>query len=421
MPASPALGSYGAYDPVYSSHVAGANPAGSTMAPGPMPPTPPPPVPQAPSSLISQMLAESSPAPSGGGACGWGCGPGVAPSAPDCGPQTACCFEPKWYVSAAGLIMTRDMANGVWTTYETGNNPNQLTRTSDADCDWRAGYDVMIGYRFGTCACWAIEGGYWTIDRLFGYARTSLPGTTVSTPLHVDEVEFAGVPGTYFFDNAAEHVLRRSDRIQSAEVSLVRRFPCDPGSGSYTCWDLSLLAGARYFNFEEELTWGSLASGGTWGGNGGLDEAYFREYVVNNLIGFQFGADAGYRVARSLRLFVTPKLGIYNNHIESRTDLFRGDGVQANPTAASGVVGTYPVYAQKDVFAFLAQIDVGADWEFYPGWFAFAGYRLVAATGIALADHQIPPYLVDLPAFADINTNGDLLLHGGFAGLRINF
>ena len=41
-------------------------------------------------------------------------------------------FPAQWYVSAAGLFMTRDKANCLWTTYETDNNPNQLMRFNDA-------------------------------------------------------------------------------------------------------------------------------------------------------------------------------------------------------------------------------------------------------------------------------------------------
>lgn len=419
-----------AFDPGYPHRAtpAGVAAPGGTPSPLPAKPQASPPVgtpgvSPANTSLVNRMLAEAGDGPSSGWAAGCGCSGVYPPRSPACGMEPSCCtFQPLWYASAAGLILARDHANGIWTTYETNNNPNELMRTTDAATEWRGGYDVKIGRRFGPCGCWAIEGGYWAIDRFSGQASMSLlPANTVSTPLIVSDIEFGGVNGTYFFDNAAEHRLWRTNRVQNVEISLVRRLPCDP-CAMLSSWDLSLLAGVRYFNFEEELTFGSLANGGTWGGNGGLDEAYLREYVNNNLIGFQFGAEGGYRLGRTIRLFVTPKLGIYNNHIESRFDLVRGDGTHARPTPASGVTGTYPVLAEKDVFAFLGQIDVGLDWEFHPGWSAFLGYRLVAATGIALADHQIPTYVVDIhDDLADVDANGNLLVHGAFAGLKISF
>jgi len=273
-----------------------------------------------------------------------------------------------------------------------------------------------------------------------------LPANTVSTPLMVDGIEFrqdlVTRNGTYFFDDAAEHALWRDNRVQSIEINLVRWFgngpyacgtacanPCAAGGcGAYGCcaspcspFALGVMLGPRYFIFDEELTLGGLANGGTWGGNGYLDEAYLSDHIINNLLGFQLGFNAAYRVADGFWLFVIPKFGIYNNHIVGRFDAFDGTGREAVPTPASGVVGTYPVFADKNVFACMAQIDVGLQWQFHSQWSAFAGYRLLAASGIALADHQIPPYIVDIPAFQDPKHNGDLILHGGFAGLMFCF
>jgi hypothetical protein len=61
------------------------------------------------------------------------------------------------------------------------------------------------------------------------------------------------------------------------------------------------------------------------------------------------------------------------------------------------------------------------DWQFHERWSAFLGYRLLVATGIGLADHQLTPYVVDIPELADIDTNGTLILHGAFAGLTCRF
>jgi hypothetical protein len=40
---------------------------------------------------------------------------------------------------------------------------------------------------------------------------------------------------------------------------------------------------------------------------------------------------------------------------------------------------------------------------------------------VGLADAQIPQYIVDIPEIAHIDSNGDLILHGAFAGLTYNF
>jgi len=46
---------------------------------------------------------------------------------------------------------------------------------------------------------------------------------------------------------------------------------------------------------------------------------------------------------------------------------------------------------------------------------------VVAVSSIGLADAQIPFYIVDIPAIADIDKNSDLILHGGFATIGYNF
>lgn len=368
-----------------------------------------------PAGLIGQMLDESG--------C-WGGVPGYAGQQARCdagfapgGSQAEPCFQPMWYVGAAGLIMSRDKANGVWTTYESGASANRLMRTTDAEVDWRGGYEVRLG-RYFASGRWALEGVYWSIDGFQGFASSSVAGGTVSTPLIVSDIEFAGTSGTAYFDEAEEHRLWRRNEFENIEINLTRH-RVDPYGASLV--DLHWLLGVRYFRFEESLRFGSLAAGGTWGGTD-PDEAYLSDRVNNNLIGVQIGLETGCQLGYKLRVFLAPKVGLYNNHIENRFDAYRGDGVLASPTAASGFAGTYPVVATTDAFAFLAEIDAGVDWQFHPRWNAFAGYRLVAATGIALADHQIPTYVADIGnELALIDHNGHLILHGAVAGLQFRF
>ena len=52
---------------------------------------------------------------------------------------------------------------------------------------------------------------------------------------------------------------------------------------------------------------------------------------------------------------------------------------------------------------------------------AGVGYRLIAISELGLADNQIPFYIVDIPEIRRVDSNGDLLLHGGFASLTIGF
>jgi len=123
----------------------------------------------------------------------------------------------------------------------------------------------------------------------------------------------------------------------------------------------------------------------------------------------------------NLRFYLAPKFGIYNNHITNYFQAYLGDGTLAVPDPASGVSGTFPVNSSTDQVSFLTQMDVGLDWQFANQWSARIGYRVVAVSGIGLADAQIPFYIVDIPAIADIDKNGDLILHGAFITLAYNF
>jgi len=361
-----------------------------------------------------------------------------------CGHATCgdtCCQAPccPWYGSVLALVMTRDRPNQLWTSYETNNNPNQIDLDTEG---WRWGAEVRIGRRFccaqPTCtescgeSCygqtcgqgcggqiyspWALEAVFWTLDSFEGMAYLSHVNG-LSTPLTVRYNEFNGVNAMAYFDGAAGHRLWRSNEYYNIELNLVRTPMFRMAEAP---WNVDWLVGLRYFRFKDEWIFGSVAGGYSWGEDPS-QEAFIEDRVTNDLFGVQLGFEADYTLFRTWSFFFAPKVGIYNNHIDNYFNVYLGDGTISNPTAASGMTGSYPVASTKDVVSFLTQIDVGVDWRFAPRWSLRGGYRVVVATGIALADNQIPPYIVDIPEIASIDTNGELILHGAFFGLTYNF
>lgn len=332
-------------------------------------------------------------------ACGgYGCGVGV------------CC---PWYASVSALVMGRNDANRLWTTYEWQNDPNQEEHTQFA-LRWRWGGEIRVGRRF--CGdTWAVEATYWTLDSFEGSRSRSHPNG-VATPLTVGNVFFGGYPGTEWFDGALEHRLYRRNEFHNAEVNFIRHRIF---STSELPWNLDCSLGARYFRFEEHLLFSSLANPSRMTDPTLNREAFLEDRVVNNLIGFQFGFDADYYIGPQWRVFAAPKFGVYNNHIEHRFHAHLGDGTAATQYEYPG--RTYPVYSATDALSFLTQLDVGLEWKFLQNWSARVGYRVVVATGIALADNQIPHFIVDIPEIAAIDRNGELVLHGAFAGVAYNF
>jgi len=326
------------------------------------------------------------------------------------------CFKPNWYVSVSGLIMSRDEPNRLWTTYETNNNPNQLP--TDSRFEWRGGGEV----RFGRCFCCgscAVEAAYWMLDPFTSMKSQTHPNS-VSTTLDFSDVVWANpaLPGlpVDLFDSAAEHRVWRRSEVHSVELNLIRS---QIGLDCFNPLDLGWSLGVRYFRFADDLTFGSRDLVTTDWTSDLTAVGYLDEDIENNLVGVQFGCDLNYRVGK-WALFVVPRVGIYNNHIQHCFSGYRGDGELFDVDPSTGYP-SYPVRSSDDVVSFLTEIDAGLMWQFTTRWSAHVGYRATIATGIGLADHQIPPYVVDTPELANIDTNGQLVLHGGFAGLTYCF
>jgi hypothetical protein len=362
--------------------------------------------------VVDQMLDESC----GGFPPPWGPEPGYC-GEPDCYDSCEPCFQPKWYVSGRGLIMGRgDHPNKVWTTYEATDASNQLTH-SVHPMQWQGGFDLRLGRRF-CCGNWALEAGYWTLNPFEISVYCSHPNL-VSTPLDFLNLEdpVTGGEAGWLFDDAEAHIIDRRNEVHSVELNLIRA-PIGPVCA--TPFHCSFTFGARFFRFEEDLVFSSLDEGGTVFG---VDPTgYLDDKIVNNLVGAQVGCRVDY-TRDKWRLYAFPKVGIYNNHMKHRFSGYRRDSV--NGEVLFNVLWPgypqYPVESTQDVISFLTEFDVGLEWQFHPNWSATVGYRATIATGVGLADHQIPFYPSDTPELADIDYNGYLLLHGGFAGVTCQF
>ncbi|MGQ9822993.1 MAG: BBP7 family outer membrane beta-barrel protein [Thermogutta sp.] len=328
-----------------------------------------------------------------------------------------------WYARAAGLIMGRNQPNRVWFSFQSNNNANELMNGQDAQVDWQGGWQVTIGRR-DPCGMWALEGTYWGFTDMRGDASVTHP-EFVSTTLDFTDVVYAnpalpGLPADLFF-GVYEQRLDRRNEVHNVEINL---FHHRPGL-EYDPLRFDWLLGVRYFRFDESLRFWSRAHAGAWGANP-AEEGFLSDRAENNLIGGQLGFDMAWQVTPAVTLSLVPKFGIYNNHIRNRFDAYRGDGElfapNPNPPVGDPVPGSYPAVSSKNAVAFLTEADVRLDWQLSPRWSAFIGYRVVAATGIALADHQFPPFVVDIQdSILAIDNNAGLVLHGAFAGGEFRF
>lgn len=71
--------------------------------------------------------------------------------------------------------------------------------------------------------------------------------------------------------------------------------------------------------------------------------------------------------------------------------------------------------------SFVADFSVGGSWNITKCWSVFAGYQVIAATGVAEANDQIPTYFYQLQENSCIRTDGTLILHGAFGGVAYNW
>ena len=364
--------------------------------------------------VVSQMLQESgcygnagaAPPPAAAAAPG-ACGPGPCDQG-FFGPSSA----DQWYASVRGLVMGRGDEPKVWTSANSLVNANQLLNTQVNE-NWAGGWDVVLGRSF-CCGQYSLEVEYWGLAQFGGQAATTAAQGPVNLTFQDNNLAFSQNGTTYtgaqMLDGAVTHAIRRENDVQSVEINLFRNH-CACGNNLDVCFSV----GVRYFRFSDELDFTSNTNYAY-----PFNQALLTDRIVNNLVGFQFGADLNYNLGCGVHCFLNPKIGIYDNHMCLNYNLTNTAGCPAVSTDPN-VPGGYPVNSSRDAVAFMSQIDLGLGWQFARNWDAFIGYRVVFATGMGLADDQMPMYFVDLPGISDIKHSGDLLLSGAFAGLTYCF
>ena len=337
----------------------------------------------------------------------------------------AICWQPagycSWYASVSALVLDRSEARTLWTSY----NPSNLTQQGGnsqfpLSCGW--GGEVEFGRRFcWNCVPYAIDVTYWTTTDQTGSNTTAFAGGTVNTVLSTDYITFntpsGTVPANNWFYGAAEQQLNRRDEYQDLEVNLIReQWAC----GCDSPWDIGWSMGIRYFRFQDQLTYTSIMPANF---SPTLpNSAYMGDEVTNNLVGFQIGCDVAYNFSnycKGLRLFLTPKVGIYNNFLDGTFQMQLGDHVTNGYSTYYSQY--YPVHATGDVFSFLTQVDVGAEWQFTRNWSARVGFRALAVTGVGLAEDQFPQYICDMPQLQKVENPSYLVLYGAFLGVKCCF
>ncbi|HZZ27040.1 MAG TPA: BBP7 family outer membrane beta-barrel protein [Pirellulales bacterium] len=347
----------------------------------------------------------------------------------ECNIPFCCCNDTHWFAYAGGLVMGRSTANHFYTTFDQTNPANQVQYFPGAD--WGGGVDTRIGYWFGCGSCgnpssccnscgpsgrFGVEADYWGVWGMNNSASITDASVGLNQLGTVQNDGFVGFlapdDASAWFDNAHAVVLRRSDDVNNVEVNFLYMPCCD------TCnrFQMTALAGIRYFRFTDNLEWDQFAGTGLPAGE--PNEAIVNDNITNNLIGFQIGAYLNYQICNRVGVFAIPKIGIFGNHITGFNSMALSDGTQATFDNNGDALN---FHNSANVFSMLGSIDVGVNWAFSNNWSFIGGYRVVMVSGVALADNQIPQFFADEAGWKTIKSNGDLIMDGAFAGIQARF
>lgn len=358
----------------------------------------------------------------GYGASGYNCGAGAdgfGYGVPGLG------YRSGWFASAGGLVMTRDHGNHYYFSYDSGNEAVQLLDSREADMSWGGGVDIRFG-RYFNCGQCAVEAVYWGVypsreeAAIYGANMVgSLDGILNWDQLSINGNALGG-PGSWV-DNADVHRIRRDYEFHNVELNLLNY----PGCFAFNAcgqprFRYNWIAGVRFFRFEEDLEFAAKEAGAGTTFVGDNTEVQYNIGVENNLVGFQLGGQGECFLTDRLSLIAGTKLGLYGNRINHSSVIYNVDGVAVvnnGPNAGR----QFNVRSNKSDVAFLGEANVGLNYRLTSCWSAGIGYRAVAVTGVALSTNQIPGDLRGIDDLTLIDSNGSLILHGGFANVTYNY
>ena len=345
-----------------------------------------------------------------GDTCNGGCG-------------CSCCG--RFFGWAGAISMTRDNPNTVDLSLTTVNPNTAVLSTADAGMDWTPGWELGVGYYLGCNCNMAVAFSYWGLepfhtrgevsDSSLGSTSTNTINTTIDTGYTMLNTT-TSTTTTDTFDAASAHSIERWNEFHNYELNFLVRSPCcNPCSP----FKVSYLAGFRAFTFDERLLFGAATTEPF--GTDPATEGYFDVDVENELYGFQLGADIRYSCCGGLGLYFRPKFGIYGNYMTQQVGLYTGDGINAQAQPVGDPPVDFPLNSSKDDLSFLGELDLGIHWQVSQCWSMEFGYRAVAISGLALADHQYPRFVANVDGLRSINSNGSMILHGVRSAIVFNY
>ena len=337
----------------------------------------------------------------------------------ECG--LAACGCGGWYGRAGASFMTRDGDNRVWFSFDTGNLGSVFLNSNDIGGGWGWGADVVLGYALNGGG--AIEASYWGIypgtraGTAFDPDGATGTANDLDSTFAFDSLDYNGGTVADFYQNAEMHILRRTYEAHNVEINYVGT-PYGAGCYGNQCgWNWRWLAGVRYLKFNDGFEY--ITDDADQVLTGDPNEVYYTVDVDNHLIGVQVGGGLDFWFTDRLSFYANAKVGLFGVHMTNRSRIggSAGDAVVNNPLSPYNGLA-FNVNSTKDDVAMLGELDLGMRYAFSNHWSFVGGYRAVGISGVALSTNQIPQYFADIGGVQDIDSNGSVILHGGYFGFE---
>jgi hypothetical protein len=183
------------------------------------------------------------------------------------------------------------------------------------------------------------------------------------------------------------------------------------------------MCGVRYFRIDDDFFYGTEFNGGTQ--PGGFDgwsfaddnELFYDVEVDNQLIGPQVGWTMNYAVGCKWNFFINSTFGVFNNHINSRQQMYSGGGGWAYFEETGE---RFDIDDSTDDISFLGELRLGGSYDVTCNWRAILAYRAIAATGLATSVGQFPSNYYN-SAEVGINSNDSMIVHGVQIGAECRY
>lgn len=362
----------------------------------------------------------------------WGDGHVVQEDGMACGPGGCTPCQNFWYGSVGAVIMTRSQQNHFLITRDTLDN--RILCSCQLDMGWSAGVDVTLGRTFN-CGNNAIQFTYWGLNP--GDCDTTAYASEVGNQL-VSGINFTGASynGNPCNDLTVGGFMQQGiarQQFQNLEANLLGQCwgngfiggnmaSCQGhlagvGCGNGYCgprWGCGWMMGIRYFQFDNGFSFNADGADEVW--NDDVDELCFHLNYENRLWGFQLGGGWNWSVFNCFQLYGLGKAGIYNNSISQNMSLHGAGGIGQ---FADGT--DIDINNSANRLAMIGQLDLGARYNIGCHFSVTAGYRIMAASGVALYEHNIPTDFQDSYYAERIESDGMLLLHGAYVGGEFRF